>query len=166
MLNDSYDVNGMDFDLIYYLEAGESYYFDIHNCFGAGTFKVTLTRMVHSAADGSEHDLEYVEGTDSNCTEHGYTDGFYCPTCEKYISGHEKMPLDAEYHIDDDWDDICDLCGESTEYTDSDDSTESDGFGDIAAICETLANLSGDGMFGRLFSWLHILLHTLLSIFG
>lgn len=111
MLHDSYDVNGMDFNLNYYFEAGESYYFYVNNCRDEGTVKVVLTLMVHTANDGSIHNLEFVEGTYSNCTKHGYTDGLYCAICEAYVSGHEELPLDEEYHIDDDNNKICDLCG-------------------------------------------------------
>ena len=116
MLYDSYDVNGMDFYMVYYFEAGELYYFYVNNCYGEGTVKLALNRLVHTAADGSEHDLEFVEGTYSNCTEHGYSDGLYCAICEIYVSGHEEMPLDEEYHIDEDYDEICDLCGEGTSW--------------------------------------------------
>jgi hypothetical protein len=111
-ITDSFDVNDMDFDLIYYFEAGETYYFDVYDNYGEATYKVVLNRIIHSADDGSEHtDIEIVEGTDSNCTEHGYTDGLYCNECEKYVYGHEELPLDEEYHIDDDENDVCDLCG-------------------------------------------------------
>lgn len=111
MLHDSYDVNGMDFDLIYYFEAGEIYYFYVNNCRDEGLVKVAMTLMVHTADDGSVHDIEFVEGTYSNCTKHGYTEGFYCAICEIYVSGHEELPLDEEYHIDNDYNEICDLCG-------------------------------------------------------
>ena len=61
--------------------------------------------MVHTTDDGSIHtDIEYVEGTYSNCTEHGYSGGLYCNECEEFISGHEELPLDEGYHTDDDFD--------------------------------------------------------------
>ncbi|MBQ8015106.1 MAG: bifunctional metallophosphatase/5'-nucleotidase [Clostridia bacterium] len=110
-LMDSYDENELDFDLITYFEAGETYYFDVHVCFGQGAFKVVLNRLTHIVDDGEEHDVEFVEGTYSNCTEHGYSDGLYCSLCEKFVSGREELPLDEYYHIDDDCDDTCDLCG-------------------------------------------------------
>ena len=47
-----------------------------------------------------------------------------------------------------------------------DDTTESEDCDGSLSICETLTNISGDGMFGRFFSLLHILLHTLAAIFG
>ncbi len=119
--DDSYDVNGMDFDLIHYLEAGETYYFDVHNCYSEGNFKIALNRIIHTSDDGSEHtDIEFVEGTYSNCTEHGYTDGFYCNECDKFISGHEEKPLDEGYHIDDDLNDICDLCDKENIWNEED----------------------------------------------
>ncbi len=110
-LTDSFDVNGSDFDLIYYFEAGETRYFDVHNCFSDGEFKVTLNRIVHTSDDGVEHELELIEETYSNCTAHGYTAGLYCNECEKFVYGHEELPLDEEYHIDHNDDEICDLCG-------------------------------------------------------
>ena len=110
-LKQSYDVNGADFDLVYNFEAGETYYFNAYNCFDEGTFKVALNRVTHTADDGSVHyNFEITEETYSNCTEHGYTEGIYCIECEEYISGHEERELDKEYHIDDDWNGICDLC--------------------------------------------------------
>ncbi|MBQ3602471.1 MAG: 5'-nucleotidase C-terminal domain-containing protein [Clostridia bacterium] len=115
-LADSFDVNGLDFDLVYYFEAGETYYFDTHNCYTAGIFTVNLNRIIHTADNDSEHDIEFVEGVYSNCTEHGYTDGLYCNDCEEFIYGHEELPLDEGYHIDDDYDEICDLCGKENIY--------------------------------------------------
>ena len=106
------DVKGLDFDLIYYYEAGETYYFDIHNLSGEGTFSVTFDRIVHTADDGSEHtDFEVVEGSYSNCTEHGYTNGLYCNDCEEYVYGYEELPLNESWHIDEGGDDVCDRCG-------------------------------------------------------
>ena len=113
---DSFDENGLNFDLIYYFEAGETYYFDAHNCYTEGAFNVALDRMSHTSDDGSEHEVEFVEGTYSNCTEHGYTDGLYCSECGKYTYGHEELPLDEGYHPDDDWDTVCDLCGKENIY--------------------------------------------------
>ena len=108
---DSYDIKGMDFDLIYYFEAGETYYFDVHNCFGEGEFEVMLKLINHTAADGSEHtDFEVVDSTNSNCTEHGYTNGLYCNECEEFVYGYEELPLNEDWHVDDDGNDICDLC--------------------------------------------------------
>lgn len=109
---DSCDVNGMDFELVYYFEAGETYYFDAHNCYGEGAFKVALNRLTHTADDGSVHtDIEFVERTYSNCTEHGYTNGLYCNECEEFVYGHEELPLDEANHVDNNEDDNCDLCG-------------------------------------------------------
>ena len=120
-LASSYDVNNMDFDLIHYLEAGETYYFDVHNCYDEGNFRIALNRVTHTADDGSEHtNIDFVEGTYSNCTEHGFTDGLYCNECEEFISGHEERPLDEEAHVDDDYDDVCDLCGEENLWNEDD----------------------------------------------
>ena len=111
-LSGSYDVVNMDFDLIYNFEAGETYYFDVHNCFGEGAFKVVISFLTHTADDGSVHASEFVEGTDSNCTEHGYTDGLYCEICDKFVLGHEERELNPFYHIDEDFNAECDRCGE------------------------------------------------------
>ncbi len=111
-LADSYDVNGLDFDLVYYFEAGETHYFDTHNCYTAGAFSVSLNRIIHTSDNGTEHtDFELVEGSYSNCTEHGYTNGLYCNECKEFVYGHEELPLDEGYHIDENIDEICDLCG-------------------------------------------------------
>lgn len=111
-LADSLNVNGSDFDLVYYFEAGETCYFDAHNCSPEGAFTVALERIIHTSDDGTEHtDFELIEGTYSNCTEHGYTNGLYCNECEEFVYGHEELPLDEGYHIDENFDEICDLCG-------------------------------------------------------
>ncbi|MBQ3045680.1 MAG: 5'-nucleotidase C-terminal domain-containing protein [Clostridia bacterium] len=110
-LEGSYDVNGFDFDLVYYFEAGETCYFDAHNYNSEGAFSVALERIIHTSDDGAEHELEYVEETYSNCTEHGYTFGLYCNECEEFVYGHEELPLDEGYHIDENFDETCDLCG-------------------------------------------------------
>jgi len=113
-ISDSFDIRDMDFDLLHYFEAGETYYFEVYNCSGEGTFSVSLNRIVHNADDGSEHtDLELLDKKYSNCTEHGHVNGIYCNECEKIIYGGEELPLDPDYHVDDDYNDICDLCGES-----------------------------------------------------
>ena len=117
IINESYDAVGMDFDLVNYFEAGETYYFDAHNCFDEGAFTVALSRVTHIADDGSVHcNFEITEETFSNCTEHGYTKGIYCIECEEYISGHEEKELDKENHIDNDLNEICDLCGKEDIY--------------------------------------------------
>lgn len=113
-LKHSYDVYNKEFDLVYYFEAGEEYYFNTYNCYDVGAFKVILSRVTHTAADGSEHcDFEITDETYSNCTYHGYTEGVYCIECEEYISGHEEKELNKFYHIDEDGDELCELCGES-----------------------------------------------------
>ncbi len=115
-INSSYDENGLDFDLISYFEAGETYYFDVRELYGGGAFSVVLEYQTHTADDGSKHAVEFVDSTFSNCTEHGYTSGLYCSICDKFVSGHEELPLDEFYHIDEDINDICDLCGKEIDY--------------------------------------------------
>lgn len=113
-ITESFDIKNMNFDLIYYFEAGKTYYFDVYNCSGDGEFTVMLDRIIHATQGDSEHtDLVIVEEEYSNCTEHGYSNGLYCNECEEFVYGHEELPLDPYYHIDNNDDDICDLCGES-----------------------------------------------------
>lgn len=113
-LTDSTDENDLDFDLVYYFEAGETYYFSTFNWYPQSAFSVTLNRLSHTSDEGIEHELDFVEGTYPNCTEYGYTDGLYCNECKEFFYGHKELPLDAEYHIDDNSDEICDLCGKKT----------------------------------------------------
>ena len=115
-LKSSYDDNGLNFDLLYTYTAGETYYFEVYRYMGDGGFGIDLNRVTHIGDDGAEHEVELVEGTYSNCTEHGYTDGVYCLECEEYISGHEELPLEENSHVDEDWDDVCDLCGKEDIY--------------------------------------------------
>ena len=108
-----YDSVGVDFALYYILEAGETYYYNVYPYYCELDTDIKFSRVTHTTDDGAVHtDLDFEEETWSNCTEHGYTEGVYCNTCEEFISGHEQLELDKEWHIDDDWDDICDLCGE------------------------------------------------------
>ena len=113
----STDVNDFDFDLISNFEEGETYYIEVYNCneYDAD-IKLTFDRINHTAEDGSEHGLDFVEETYSNCTEHGYSAGFYCSICEEFVEGHEEYELDPQCHIDEDWDDACDFCGAEIEY--------------------------------------------------
>ncbi len=116
-LKTSDDVNGYDFFLICDLEAGETYYFEVFNFIKDEMCTLKLSRAVHTADDGSEHELEIVEEIDSTCIEHGFTEGLYCPDCEEYTWGHEEKEL-ADWHNDYDGDDICDDCGEPIVYED------------------------------------------------
>ncbi len=112
----SYDVNDMDFDLVFNLTAGETYYYNVQKYYGEGSFTVVFTLLTHTAADGSKHNVEYVEGTFPNCTEKGYADGLYCAVCDEFVSGHEDLGINKYYHIDDDLDEVCDLCGKENIY--------------------------------------------------
>ena len=111
-LDGVYDSVGMDFRLYHILEAGETYYYNVYPYYGVMNTAVKFSKVTHTADDGTVHtDLAFEEETWSNCTEHGYTEGVYCNTCEEYISGHEELELDEYWHIDEDYDYICDLCG-------------------------------------------------------
>lgn len=109
------DVNGKDFFFICELEAGEAYYFGVWNNVDGAVCKLKLRRAVHTADDGAEHDLEYVAETESTCVEHGYTEGLYCSECDEYAWGHEEKEL-ADWHWDENGDDICDDCGAEIVY--------------------------------------------------
>ncbi len=119
-IESSDDVNGYDFFLVYYLEEGETYYFEVFNYLEDVVCSLTLSRAVHTADDGTEHELEFVAETYSTCTEHGYSAGLYCPECDEYVSGHEEKEL-LDWHPDEDGDDICDDCGEKIDYDFDDD---------------------------------------------
>ncbi len=55
----------------------------------------------------------YSEKEESSCTSVGYTAGAYCTDCEKWLSGHEELPILD--HTDTDFDKFCDDCGSYTE---------------------------------------------------
>ncbi len=112
--NDDHD-ESFDFKLIYNFEAGETYYFEVRSYYEDAVFTIKLNRATHTADDGSVHFVEYIAGTESNCIEHGYTEGLYCPDCDEYVWGHEEKEL-SEMHSDFDWDDICDDCCENLGY--------------------------------------------------
>lgn len=110
-----YDTNGFDFCFYRVFEAGETYHFNVRSSWRGVPLSsnIKFNRVTHTTDDGVEHtDLAFEEEIWSNCTEHGYTEGVYCNTCEEFISGHEELELDKEWHIDDDGDDVCDLCGD------------------------------------------------------
>lgn len=112
-LDGDYDSVGMDFALYHILEAEETYYYNVYPYYCEPDTDIKFNRVTHTTDDGAVHtDIAFEEETWSNCTEHGYTEGVYCNTCEEFISGHEQLELDKEWHIDDDGDDVCDLCGD------------------------------------------------------
>ena len=43
------------------------------------------------AAECEHKNTEKTEQIDSSCTLPGYTEGFFCDDCEKYISGHKTI---------------------------------------------------------------------------
>ena len=75
------------------------------------SYDVMLTKAVHTADDGSEHDVEYHDWYYGTCQEITYTEGIYCPECDEYIEGH--LEDGYGYHEDWDYDGMCDYCGES-----------------------------------------------------
>lgn len=140
-IENSDDVNGYDFLIFCELEAGETYYFQIWNNYSDAVCSLELSRAVHTADDGTEHDLEFVEETYSDCTEHGYSAGLYCPDCDKYVSGHEELEL-SDDHNDEDGDNICDECGNMVNYCDH--MCHKDGFlGFIWSIINFFSKLFG-----------------------
>ncbi len=107
----------LEFRTVCALESSKTYYLEIGNNYEKADFVFKTEKMSHTAEDGSIHnDFTLVEETYSNCTEHGYSEGLYCNKCEKFVEGHEEYPLDEWWHIDEDWDEICDLCGKENIY--------------------------------------------------
>ncbi len=114
--NDDYD-GSLDFKLFYSFEAGETYYLEVFNAYLDSSFTVRLEKFTHTADDGSKHsDVEIIDETYSNCTEHGYSKGIFCNECEEFVLGHEEYLLDEGCHPDDDGDETCDLCGKENIY--------------------------------------------------
>lgn len=113
-LNENQDVDfeagNYDFKLVYGFEAGKTYYFEIYDAYEDGSFEVKFSRVTHTADDGSVHYVDYSEYEYSTCIENGYSEGLYCPDCEKYVWGHEELEL-SDYHNDEDGDNACDDCG-------------------------------------------------------
>ncbi len=134
-VNDDQD-ESYDFRLIYNFEAGETYYFEVSSYYEDAVFTIKLNRATHTADDGSEHYVEYVAETESNCIEHGYTEGLYCPDCDEYVWGHEEKELSL-IHNDFDWDDICDDCGEEIVYEEIPDEEVPDDDGNDSGDGET-----------------------------
>ena len=116
-LNMSDDVYGLNFCMLFEYTAGETYYIELVDYLGEDGYSVSFSRAVHIGDDGSEHEVEYSEETDSDCMTHGYTEGVYCPVCDEYVQGHEEKELDW-YHPDENEDEICDLCGAEIDYSD------------------------------------------------
>lgn len=104
------DVNGYDFSLAYEFVAGQEYIICVGN-YGeeSGSFDVTVEKAVHQTESGESHPLTVYPENMATCSETGYTEGLYCEICEKFISGHEEIPM--EEHWDYNADGICELCG-------------------------------------------------------
>ncbi len=152
--NNLSDNNALSFYLFYYFEAGKTYYFNVQNISGESDFDVKLAVATHQADDGSIHTTEYHGQTPSTCSEHGFSEGLYCPDCGIYIYGHEQ--LDKETHTDDNWDDICDICNEAIVYEDYDDTDTED---NTDGIFE-------DGIFGQFISIIKYLIELITQFFS
>ncbi len=124
-LKTSDDANGYDFFLIFYFEEGETYYFEVFNLIKDEECNLKLSPAVHTADDGSEHELEIDEGIESTCIEHGFTEGLFCLECDEYIWGHQETEL-SDWHNDYDGNDVCDDCGEEIIYEECDHICHSD----------------------------------------
>ena len=55
-----------------------------------------------------EHDLSLVNAMLPTCTESGYSSGYYCGRCERYISGHKEIAALGHDYIDG----VCERCSE------------------------------------------------------
>ncbi len=156
-VNDDHD-ESFDFKLIFNFEAGETYYFEVRSYYEDAVFTLKLNRATHTADDGSEHNVEFVAETESNCIEHGYTEGLYCPDCDEYVWGHEEKELSL-IHNDFDWDDICDDCGEEIVYDEEPDDGTADN------LCDHCGK-SHDNIIYRIFCFFTQFFLNLFRFFG
>ncbi len=111
--HDDISDDNYNFNLFYYFEEGEVYYFEVYS-YNENVSHTLRLDFVQHTVEGEVHEVEYVEGVSPTCIEEGYTDSVYCHTCEEYILGHESLGF--WIHEDDDWDALCDVCGAEIDY--------------------------------------------------
>ena len=71
----------------------------------ACTTPITEPTSVILPATG--HSITTIPATNSTCQEHGYSAGDYCENCQKWLSGHEELPL-ADHSYENG---ACTMCG-------------------------------------------------------
>ncbi len=103
-----------NFTLFYEFSAGETYYLSVYDYSESAEWKMTLEKAVHTTEDNDEHNLVITEEVEGTCQEMSYSKGLYCPECDIYVAGHEE--LGYSFHIDYDWDELCDYCGTELVY--------------------------------------------------
>lgn len=113
-------VHYKDCIMIYGLEAGQTYYYELSCAQENSVFEVEINKATHTTLLNKVHYVEYVFETYSTCNEHGYSDGIYCPDCDKYLWGHEEYELEDHYDYEDDG--ICDDCGANISESDGENS--------------------------------------------
>lgn len=74
------------------------------------TFATFATKFNYTFKSLCTHtDLIYYPETELNCNgTEGFTSGYWCETCQKWESGHDKKP--GYEHIDGDGNGVCDVC--------------------------------------------------------
>ena len=89
------------------LSKGQTYYYGVcvYSDTYFGTFAVNL--FANELLCDHENNIVKDSGTLASCKEIGFTAGVYCNDCEKWISGHEVIPM----HTDGNNDNLCDICG-------------------------------------------------------
>ena len=69
------------------------------NCHAEDRREIPKDKMVDGMYATNHANKETVEQQDPTCSEVGYTAGVWCPDCEKWLSGHEEIPVDASKHV-------------------------------------------------------------------
>lgn len=104
----------LNFEIIYDLYVGESYFFGarFYNKEKTGVINVKLSCIeIFCEHKNTIHHNE----TEGNCAVPGYTEGTYCDDCESWLEGHNIIYVD---HIDENNDKICDACEGGATVTD------------------------------------------------
>lgn len=97
-----------NFVLFYFMEKGESYFFEIGDYYDDAEWTGTFEKLSHGD-DSGEHEFYFTDIYAGTCQEIVYGAGVYCEDCEEYLMGHEE--LGYGYHEDTDFDSYCDYCG-------------------------------------------------------
>ncbi len=69
------------------------------NCHAEDLRKIPENKMVEGMYATNHANKKTVEQQDPTCSEVGYTAGVWCPDCEKWLSGHVEIPVDASKHV-------------------------------------------------------------------
>ena len=69
------------------------------NCSAEDRREISKDKMVDGMYATNHANKKTVEQQDPTCSEVGYTAGVWCPDCEKWLSGHVEIPVDASKHV-------------------------------------------------------------------